>query len=148
MSMKSKLLDCLGRLAPRKASDRVLTVLRSRYADERQHAGRFILHAHKMRYPQFIEALLRIAAEESTHAVQLAEKINELGGTLPPDTPVASARGNSWQLLLEDLEEERVCAAELESEIIRVESEYPEVAALLRRIDEANASTATRSATC
>jgi rubrerythrin len=135
MSMKSKLLDWLSRLAPRKVSDRVVEVLRSRYADERQHAARFILQADKMRYAQFREALLRIAAEESTHADQLADKINQIGGTLPPDTPVASPYGNSWQLLLEDLEEERVCAAELETEMIRIESEYPAVGELLRHID-------------
>ena len=133
--MKSKLLNWLSRLTPRKPSARVLKVLRSRYADERQHAARFILDAHKMHYPHFREALLRIAAEESTHADRLAEKINELGATPPPDSPVASSYSTSWQLLLRDLEQERVCAAELETEMIRIESEYPAVGELLRHID-------------
>jgi rubrerythrin len=117
-------------------ADRLLEVLRARYADERQHAARFTLHAHKMHYPQFREALLRIAADESKHAERIAEKINELGGSLPPEPEVFPSLGNGWRYLLDDLEEERRCAAELESARLTVASDYPEISELLEHIDE------------
>ena len=52
----------------------VLAILRSRYADERQHAARLTQHAQKMQYPRFREALLRIGADEARHADWFAEK--------------------------------------------------------------------------
>jgi hypothetical protein len=61
----------------------VLGILRHRYVDEKQHADRFIQHAQKLHYPQFREALLRIASEELKHAGLIGEKIKELGGWLP-----------------------------------------------------------------
>jgi rubrerythrin len=119
-----------------KGYDRVLNILRSRYADERQHAARFVQHAQKMQYPQFREELLRIAADESKHADWIAEKINELGGSLPSEPAVSPTTRNSWQYLLDDLEEERQCSAELETEILTLSSDHPQVAELLQRIDE------------
>lgn len=114
----------------------VLGILRHRYADEKQHAARFRQHAQKMQYPQFREALLRIAADESKHADWVSEKINELGGSLPAVVKIYPTERNSWQYLLDDLEEERQCAAELETEMLSVESDYPDIMELLRRIDE------------
>ena len=116
--------------------DRVLGILRYRYADEKQHADRFIQHAPKQRYPQFREALLRIAAEELKHADSIAEKIKDLGGWLPAVVKTSPMEGNSWRCLLEDLEEESRCAAELEEELLTIESDYPDVIELLHRIDE------------
>jgi hypothetical protein len=58
------------------------------------------------------EALLRIAADESKHADWLSEKINELGGLLPAVVKTYPTERNSWQYLLDDLEEERQCAAD------------------------------------
>lgn len=43
---------------------------------------------------------------------------------------------NSWQYLLDGLEEERSCAADLQTEMLTIESDYPDIAELLRRIDE------------
>ena len=116
--------------------DRVLGILRHRYTDEKQHADRFIQHAQKLRYPQFREALFRIASDELKHAGSIGEKIKELGGWLPAvlETPLAEGK-NSWRYLLEDLEEEQRCAAELEDEMLTIESDYPEIVELLRRID-------------
>ena len=114
----------------------MLEILRARYADERQHAARFVLHAQKMHYPQFREALLRIAADESKHAERIAEKIHEFGGSLPPEPEVSSSLGNSWRYLLDDLEEERRCAGELESDRLSVASDYTDVGELLEHIDE------------
>ena len=84
----------------------------------------------------FEEALLRIAADESKHADWLSEKINELGGLLPGVVKTYPTERNSWQYLLDDLEEEQQYAAELETEMLSVESDYPDIMELLRRIDE------------
>ncbi|HEY7317160.1 MAG TPA: ferritin-like domain-containing protein [Candidatus Binatia bacterium] len=113
-----------------------LGILRSRYADEKQHAARFVQHAQKMQYPQFRDTLLRIAADESKHADWIAEKLNKLGESLPATVTPSAVEKNSWQYLLDDLEEERRCSADLETEILCIESDYPDLAELLRRIDE------------
>jgi rubrerythrin len=119
-----------------KKYDTALSILRSRYADEKQHADRFIQHAQKLHYPQFRDALLRIASEESKHANAIAEKIKALGGWLPAVVE-ASPNGekNSWRYLLEDLEEERRCAAAAEEEMLAIESDYPDIIELLHGID-------------
>ena len=114
----------------------VLNILRYRYADEMQHAACLRQHAEKMRYPQFREALRRIAADESKHADWIAKKIEALGGMLPAVTEVRSEQKNSWQYLLEDLEEERRCSADLEDDMLAIRSDYPDVDELLGRIDE------------
>jgi len=119
-----------------KGYDTVLGVLRHRYADEKQHADRFLLHAHKAHYPQFREMLVRIASEELKHANWIGEKIKELGGWLPAVLKNYPTEGNSWRCLLEDLEEERRCAAELEEDMLTIESDYPDVIELLHRINE------------
>jgi rubrerythrin len=114
---------------------RMLGILRSRYADEKQHAAQFTQHAQKMQYPQFRDALLRIAADESKHADWIAQKVSELGGSLPAVVKTSSER-NSWQYLLEDLEQERKCSADLETDMLTIESDYPDIVDLLQRIDE------------
>jgi hypothetical protein len=43
---------------------------------------------------------------------------------------------NSWQYLLEDLEQERKCSADLETDILTIGSDYADIAGLLQRIDE------------
>jgi rubrerythrin len=117
--------------------DTVLGILRHRYVDEKQHADRFIRHAQELHYPQFREALLRIASEELKHADAIAEKIKKLGGWLPAVLKTSpDEERNSWRCLLEDLEEERRCAAELEEETLSVESGYPDVIELLHGIEE------------
>jgi bacterioferritin (cytochrome b1) len=116
--------------------DTVLGILRHRYTDEKEHADRFLLHAQKAHYPQFREKLVRIASEELKHADSIAEKIKDLGGWLPAVVKTSPMEGNSWRCLLEDLEEERRCAAELEEDMLTIESDYPDVIELLHRIDE------------
>jgi bacterioferritin (cytochrome b1) len=137
MSIKSKLFDSWGRWigSEERRRNRVLRILEHRYADEKQHAERFSQHAARMQYPQFRDALFRIASEELKHADWLAEKIRHLGGRLPMIEEVSSREKNSWQYLLQDLEEERRCADELEEELLSIQSDYPSVVELLQRID-------------
>jgi rubrerythrin len=138
MSIKSNLPEWWRRWfgASAKGYYRVLSILRSRYADERKRAARFTQHAQKMQYPQFREALLRIAADESRHGDWIAKKINEIAGSLPPELTISSTERNSWQYLLDDLEVERQCSAELETDMLTIASDYPEIVELLQRIDE------------
>jgi rubrerythrin len=115
---------------------RVLSILRSHYAAERQRAARFTQHAQKMQDPEFRETLLRIAEDEARHGEWIAEKINKIGGSLPSERTISSTERNSWQCLLDDLEVERQCSAELETDMLTIASDYPEIVGILRRINE------------
>jgi rubrerythrin len=114
-----------------------LDILRVRYVDEIVHAEKFKQHAGEMHYPQFRERLLRIAAEETEHAGLLAKKIIALGGKLPEVTKQgASTDQSSWQRLLGDLDEEDLCAGELMAQVWAVQTDYPNIAALLEQISK------------
>ena len=54
---------------------RLLEILCAEYATETQMERQFRQHAQRMHYPQFRKQLLRIAAQEKTHAEWLREKI-------------------------------------------------------------------------
>lgn len=115
----------------------VIELLGHRYVREKQQAMRYSQHAERMRYPQFREALLRIAGEEEKHAGLLEEKIKALGGKLPDVIPIHAAREtNSWQYLRTDLEEEQRCAGDLHEDLPGLSGEFPEIAKLLERIEE------------
>lgn len=135
MSLMDNLLDGWRRWFGNGYS-KVMGILRHRYADEMQHAARFSQHAQKMHYPQFRDALLRIAADETKNAGWIAEKIRALEGQLPDVLESPLFEENSWQYLLTDLEEERRCGADLEEEILSIQSDYPEIAELLQRIGD------------
>jgi rubrerythrin len=114
-----------------------LDILRRRYVDEIEHTERFKYHAEQMHYPQFRQRLLEIAAEESEHAGWIAQKIADLGGKLPEVRPERGATNqSSWQNLLKDLDEEGRCAGDLAEQIWAVQTDYPDIAALLERITE------------
>jgi bacterioferritin (cytochrome b1) len=138
MSIKSNLPEWWRRWfgSSAKGNYKVLSILRSRYTDERQRAARLTQHAQKMQDPLFREALLRIAADKSRHGDWIAEKINEIGGSLPPELTISSTERNSWQYLLDDLEAERQCSAELEKAMLTIASDYPEIVVILQRIDK------------
>jgi rubrerythrin len=122
------------------ADDRVssvIDILGHRYVREKQQAMRYSQHAERMRYPQFREALLRIASEEEKHAGLIEAKIKALGGKLPDVIPIHAAKeSNSWQYLRTDLEEEQRCAGELHEDLPGMSGEFPDVAKLLERIEE------------
>jgi hypothetical protein len=138
MSIKGNLPDWYPRWfgGSAKGYYRVLRILCSRYAAERQRAARYIQHAQKMQDPQCREALLRIAADESSHGDWIAEKIHEIGGSLPRERTISSTERNSWQYLLDDLEVGRQCSAALATDMLTIASAYPEIVPLLHRIDE------------
>ena len=114
----------------------VLEVLCHRYVRERQHAMRYVQHAEKMIYPQFRDALGRLAAEEEKHAKLIAAEIKKLGGKLPEVISIHVAHEpNSWYYLRTDLEEEQRCAGELEADLPTLRADYPDIAELLDRIE-------------
>jgi bacterioferritin (cytochrome b1) len=124
-------------LAPPPSGDRkALDILRQRYVEEMQAAGRFKQHAQEMQYPQFREKLLHIATEKSKHAEWIAEKIATLAGKLPEVPERRSMDENSWQYLLTDLEEENRSVDHLPEQIWSIESDHPDITAVLQRIYE------------
>jgi len=91
-------------------------------------------HAHRMCYPQFRVALLRIAAEAQAHLPWLHDQIGALGGSLPSAAPLPTPAGNSWECLRRDVEEaQRGCVRLLEWSHL-VEREAPALARGLQRI--------------
>lgn len=115
---------------------KAVDILRQRYVEEMQAAGRYKQHAQKMQYPQFGEKLLHIAADKSKHAEWIAEKIATLGGKLPEVPERRSMDENSWQYLLTDLEEENRSVDHLPEQIWSIESDHPDITAVLQRIYE------------
>ena len=113
-----------------------VTILSQRYGEEREGAARFKQHAQSMHYPQFRQTLLRFAAEKTTHAELLAEKISALSGKLPDGAAHRSTDENSWRNLLVDLEEENRIADHLPRQLWTIESRHPDIAELLKRINE------------
>ena len=111
-------------------------ILRQRYVEEMQAADRFKQHAQEMQYPQFREKLLHIATDKSKHAEWIAEKIATLAGKLPEVPARRSMNENSWQYLLTDLEEENRSADHLPEQIWSIESDHPDITAVLQRIYE------------
>jgi len=118
------------------ATHRALEILSKHYVAESQHIERYKEHARKMQYPQFRDRLLAVAADEAEHAKWLAEQIKLLGGRVPGVPPLPAEEKNSWQYLLDDLNEEQQCAAELMVEAQSIREELPGVAAVLDRINE------------
>jgi hypothetical protein len=111
-----------------------IEMLQKRYTEEEQHARLLGVHAQRMRYPQFQEMLLRIAADEKKHVEWIGEKITRLGARIPEIPPIPLDGANSWQVLLLDLERERRCARELMEQMQTIQSEYPELTDGLRQI--------------
>ena len=116
-------------------SHKTLEILLARYLELNQRAARFKAHAEKMQYPQFREKLLAIAADEAKHADLLAEQIKMLGASLPFVPPLyEDSEKTSWQYLLDDLNEEQLCSANLIEQAKEVRDELPPVAEVLVRI--------------
>jgi hypothetical protein len=115
---------------------KAIAILSARYVNESQLAARFKTYADKMQYPQFREKLLAIAAEQAGHVEKIGKGIRQLGGRLPGVAPLPSSEKNSWQYLLELLNEQQRSAAERLADIQRIGEELPEVAELLARINE------------
>ena len=115
---------------------KALEILCRFYIEESQHTAILAQHASRMHYPQFRAKLLEIAARETKHCEWIGETIKLLGGSLPVVPPAVPAGGNSWEFLLEDLEDENRCAGELLEQAMHLEADFPAIADMLRRIYE------------
>lgn len=113
-----------------------LEVLSERYIDESQQLARFTEHAEKMQYPQFRQKLLAIAANKAEHVEKIAQEIKRLGGRLPGVPPLPSSDKNSWQYLLEALNEQQRSSAERLAQAQSIRDELPQIAELLMQIDQ------------
>ena len=114
--------------------DKAVETLSRLYCAESQHSRQIAHHAERMQYPQFRDKLRAIAADEDKHARWMAEKIRALGGTVPAVPGTATSDKNSWEYLVDDLEDQRRCAAELLVDITRLQGDFPEVADMLQRV--------------
>jgi rubrerythrin len=113
----------------------VLDVVRRRYIREKQKVMRYRQHAERMQYPQFRDALIRIADEDEQHADMLAAKIKSLGERLPGVTPPYVAEGqNSWQYLQAGLDDEQRSAEELQEDLLDLPAEFPDIIELFERV--------------
>lgn len=115
--------------------EQVVEILQHRYMREKQHAMRYAAQADHMQYPQFKAELLRMAEDEERHAAMIAEKLRLLGGEIPTVVPVRLTAENSWQYLRTDLAEEQRCAGELALDLPHLSGEFPEILAMLERIE-------------
>jgi len=115
---------------------RSLDILQERYIEEKHHVQRFTHHAQQMRYRQFRDKLLEIAAEEQEHADWLGDQISRLRGKFPDVPELSVAGANNWQLLLADFDEESHCAAELVEQIRMIQDACPDVGDVLQRIHD------------
>jgi bacterioferritin (cytochrome b1) len=138
MSLKSRwwewCRDFLGIRQDRR--QRAVEILQQQYVEGRRRASHLTRHAQDMPYPHFRAKLLSIAADETEHCDQIAEKIKLLGGTLPAVSETPLGGGNSWRALLTDLEEQRRSAGELWEHQQRIQADFPEIADLLQRVYE------------
>lgn len=112
-----------------------LDVLCHRYVREKQHVMRFRQQAERVAYDDIRRALLRIAAKEAVHLRAIEESIINLGGKLPTVIDFHCSHDNAWEYLRSDLDEERRCIAEIAEDKLTIEGEFPEIAALLERIE-------------
>ena len=117
------------------ARERILEILAHRYVRESQHVMRFRQHANRITDAKTREALLAIAAQEATHVGWLEDKIASLGGALPEVVEIHVSHENARDYLRSDLDEERRCMAEIEDDKESLQSDFPDIVALLDRIE-------------
>ena len=110
-------------------------VLNHHYVREKQHVLRFTQHAARMQCLKFRAALLGIAAKEEEHAKWIAAKIKALGGELPPVIEFRCTNESNWDYLRCDLDDERRCVAEVEEDKLMIQSQFPDIVALLDLIE-------------
>jgi len=115
---------------------RTLEILRDEYMEETRLMRQLTEHSERMRYPEFRERLLRMAAEQGEHVSWLREKIVELHGPIPEVEEPPSRGKNTWECLLRDLEEEKRCCALLADQIAIAENFYPELTTELEHMFE------------
>ena len=117
--------------SPDKSLD-AIDILRQRYVEEMQQAGRFKQYARRMHYPQYERKLLQLAKETRKNAQWIAEKIGALRGQLPEVSKGRSRNDNSWQSLLMAIDDENRSADHLEQQLQRIGLEHPDITKFLQ----------------
>lgn len=97
-------------------------------------------HAERARYPQVAIALRRLADKEERHAALLRDRIQSLGGGVPPVAPVALPGRNQWERAVAALREARRKRNRMIERISAWDPEAPEVVALLHGIEREDAA--------
>jgi rubrerythrin len=117
-----------------------LDFLCQRYVGEMQRIERFKQHAERMHYPQYREKFLQMAKDATQHAARIGQKIVALGARLPDVPQNRPTNENSWHSLSRALEEENRSADRLVDQLRKIESEQPDIAALLQQIFQEQAT--------
>ena len=114
----------------------LLADLTEDYRAEAAQAALLRAHAERARYPQAASALGALAETEERHAEWLRMRLLALGGQ-PPPAPRATAGGNNqWERAVAALHAAQAKRRRLVEQIAHWDPEEPEMAALLRRIEQ------------
>lgn len=114
---------------------RMVELLGRRYVRQKQHVMRLRQHAARIADAAIGATLAHMAAEAEPHVGSLADSIVKLGGTLPQVIDFHCSHESLWDYLRSDLDEERRCVAEIEDDKENLQSDFPEIVALLDRIE-------------
>lgn len=110
------------------------------YRAEATQAAYLRQHAERARYPQVAATLRRLADTEELHATRLRERIQALGGGVPPVAPTELAGKNQWERAVAALREARRKRNRLIERISDWDPDAPDEVALLREIEREDAA--------
>jgi rubrerythrin len=110
------------------------------YRAEAAQAAWLRQHAERARYPHAAATLRRLADTEERHATRLRERIQSLGGGVPPVAPTPLPGKNQWERAVAALREARRKRNRLIERISHWDPESPDAVALLREIEREDAS--------
>ena len=109
------------------------------YHQELRLAKQLRDHAAKAPYAHAERRLLELATAGESHAAQLKETIERLGGEASDASDAAAAPvrdgKNHWARLMVDLEDKQAMGARYIEQAIHIEDHAPEVAELLRALE-------------
>jgi len=130
MGLLSRLLGTEG------AARDLLADLSEDYRAEAAQAALLRAHAERARYPQAASALRDLADIEDRHAEWLRTRLLALGGRPPAAGPAAAGGNNQWERAVAALHAAQTKRRRLVEQIAHWDPEEPEMAALLRRIEQ------------
>jgi len=136
MGLLSRLLGTEG------AARDLLADLTEDYRAEAAQAALLRAHAERARYPQAASALRGLAEMEARHAERLRTHLLALGGQPPTAAPATATVGgnNQWERAVAALHAAQAKRRRLVEQIAHWDPEEPEMAALLRRIEQEDQS--------
>ncbi len=112
----------------------LLGTLMNDYHLLRRLARQIDAHAASAPYPYISKRLKRIALEKEQEARLLKERIVQLGGQPEEVEPGLRSGKNHWARMVQDSEDEKELEDQFLDDALRLGSEAPEIAELLRQL--------------